>query len=81
MVLLLSIAVLVAALPQGHPPSARRRQTWTGAYAHDFSLLCCKPIILVYAWETLASANMVGPGREDVETLSGVVHRAPMLAL
>lgn len=57
--LILDIAVRVAALPQAHPPSRSRRQTWTGAYAHDFSLLGCKPIILVYARETLASGNMV----------------------
>ena len=51
------VAVITAALPV--PPSLAKRQTWTGAYSHDFSVLGCKPIIFIYARETLAAGNMV----------------------
>ncbi|KAK4184633.1 putative cutinase 1 [Podospora australis] len=45
-------------------PNSTKRQAWTGMYAEELSAQGCKPVIFIYARETIAPGNMgvtVGP--------------------
>ncbi|OIW28970.1 cutinase-domain-containing protein [Coniochaeta ligniaria NRRL 30616] len=58
------VASLLLAAAHPHPLQPQARQTWTGITAHDFSTYGCKPIILIFARETIGPGNMgdkVGP--------------------
>lgn len=58
------LASLILTAVQAHPVQVQARQTWTGTTAHDFSTYGCRPIILIFARETIGPGNMgdkVGP--------------------
>jgi cutinase len=58
------LASIFAVVTTAHPLAPQSRQTWTGITAHDFSNYGCKPIILIFARETIGPGNMgnkVGP--------------------
>ncbi|KAK0623684.1 cutinase [Immersiella caudata] len=65
MLLLLFFTVWQAAvLAAAAPIASEKRQTWTGMWSEEFSHTGCRPIILVWAKQTLAPGNMgisVGP--------------------
>ncbi|KAJ9150068.1 Cutinase [Coniochaeta hoffmannii] len=58
------LPLLLLSATTAHPLHVQPRQTWTGITAHDFSTYGCKPIILIFARETIGPGNMgdkVGP--------------------
>ncbi|KAK0646736.1 cutinase-domain-containing protein [Cercophora newfieldiana] len=65
MMLLFFVLVSWAAiLASAAPVTPQKRQTWTGMWSEEFSYTGCKPIIFIWARETLASGNMgltIGP--------------------
>jgi hypothetical protein len=79
---LLSQLGLVESLPAG----IQERQEFTGIWAHDFTTFGCKPIIFIYAKETIAPGNVVcrilqSPAEfyrscPDMSSLAGFLGRA-----
>lgn len=50
-----SMLLGVCATPIPHD----KRQQWTGMYSEEFSNLGCRPVIFIFARETIAPGNMV----------------------
>jgi cutinase len=64
----LATASILLASSTALPLQPQPRQTWTGMTAHDFSTYGCRPIILIFARETVGPGNMgdkVGPQLSD----------------
>jgi hypothetical protein len=53
--LLLASLTVVAGIPVDHV----KRQTWTGWDSYDFTVFGCRPVIFIFARETIAPGNMV----------------------
>lgn len=66
--ILTALSVLASSAPANLEP----RQTWTGTTSREFSLYGCRPVIFIYARETIGPGNLVSlpcfhllPGREE----------------
>jgi len=70
--------ILVSLLPfiYSLPAGIETRQDFTGIWAHDFSTFGCKPIIFIFAKETIAPGNVVCQS-----LLFFLVRGAPILGL
>jgi cutinase len=56
---ILAVAAVLLSTTCASPLPPQARQTWTGITSHDFSTYGCKPIILIFARETIGPGNMV----------------------
>ncbi|KAK4447102.1 cutinase-domain-containing protein [Podospora aff. communis PSN243] len=64
LMLRLLFTLLAAVLATAAPVGSEKRQTWTGMWSEEFSYTGCKPVIFIWARQTLAPGNMgvsVGP--------------------
>lgn len=57
---LLLVILALAAVVSTAPAHLKTRQTWTGTSSSEFTLYGCRPVIFIYARETIGPGNLVG---------------------
>ena len=57
--LVLVLSFISAGVVSSAPAHIKPRQTWTGTTSREFSLYGCRPVIFIYARETIGPGNLV----------------------
>ena len=57
--LLVLVLSWIPLLVRATPIPAEKRQSWTGMWSEELSYTGCKPVIFIFARETIAPGNMV----------------------